>query len=209
MGWIASLFLLVGLIVTGRKRWWGWGITILGELLWAVVGAHRGEADLVVICLVFAAVAGWNLYDWWRPQQVYPSWAERWGKCWLERMFAERWGRSGKAKVSEAVRQLYETPRLLFVNDDGEAVASTLPCPLKTEDGRNYTQRDASVADEIALWWPNPPREGDLIYNQGVRVGTFHGDYEAGEGYGYLSVVSLNDMPPELATHIRSGAKIY
>ena len=61
--------------------------------------------------------------------------------------------------------------------------------PIATADGRPFV----CIMQKTQLWFPDPPREGDPVYHNGERVGTFHGDYgEPGEWY--IVTDPINDL---------------
>jgi hypothetical protein len=71
--------------------------------------------------------------------------------------------------------------------------------PVASEDGRPFAPDGA--ADPV-LWWPSPPKDGDPVYCEGARVGTFRG--RRGEPGGwYVETVPTNDLPPGLAARVR------
>jgi hypothetical protein len=77
--------------------------------------------------------------------------------------------------------------------------------PVATADGRPY-RADGDAADELALWLPESPRDGDAVYCQGVRIGTFHGDYSK-PGEWYVETLPTEELPPGLAERLQGQAK--
>ncbi len=73
-----------------------------------------------------------------------------------------------------------------------------------TGDGRPFV-RDDTAADDLAMWAPEPPRDGDPVLCCGVRVGTFHDNGESRPDYSdkYLEMVPTKEMPAALAAHTR------
>lgn len=66
MGWAGNVFLVAGLVLIGRKWRHAFGLTFVGEVLWLVESARIERLDMVVLCLVFAAIAAWNWFQWTR-----------------------------------------------------------------------------------------------------------------------------------------------
>jgi hypothetical protein len=74
-----------------------------------------------------------------------------------------------------------------------------------TDDGRPVVREQGELDDELALWMPEPPRDGDPVYCCGVRVGTVHGDLTR-PGEGCVETVPTRELPPKLAAHTRAKA---
>jgi nicotinamide riboside transporter PnuC len=64
LAWLANATLVAGLWFVGKRRRWAFLLTFLGEASWVVVSASRGSADMLAICLVFAALAVVNFVRW-------------------------------------------------------------------------------------------------------------------------------------------------
>lgn len=64
LGWIANALLVVGLAGIGRKWRPSFLFQFAGEVLWSVKAAADGQAHLLAICVVFAALAALNFYQW-------------------------------------------------------------------------------------------------------------------------------------------------
>jgi hypothetical protein len=67
-----------------------------------------------------------------------------------------------------------------------------------TSEGRPFVRDPDEPNDELALWMPEPPRDGDPVFCSGVRVGTFRGDCARSGGW-YIDTVPTAQMPPALA----------
>jgi hypothetical protein len=65
MGWIANIFICIGLWKQGGKVWYAYLFTIVGEAIWAVISILKGQYDLAFICAVFAVLAIRNCYKWY------------------------------------------------------------------------------------------------------------------------------------------------
>jgi hypothetical protein len=69
LGWLANVFLIIGLFLIGRKWRHAFALTVVGEVLWCVVSWQLGRADMLSLCVIFACLAGWN---WWSWQEAQP-----------------------------------------------------------------------------------------------------------------------------------------
>lgn len=67
MGWLATLFLIYGSYLVGDKNRNGFLFLCAGNLGWAYVGFVRElQWDLIIVSLVFVAVASFNYWKWSR-----------------------------------------------------------------------------------------------------------------------------------------------
>lgn len=66
LGWIGNGFLLTGLLLAGFKYPIAFAFTCAGESLWVYKtwNCKPRQWDIVVICLIFAVVAAFNLILW-------------------------------------------------------------------------------------------------------------------------------------------------
>lgn len=60
----ASLALLVGLWLIGRRNRAGFGYSLIGEVMWTGAAVDRGMYDLAAVCAVFALMAALNWRKW-------------------------------------------------------------------------------------------------------------------------------------------------
>jgi hypothetical protein len=73
-----------------------------------------------------------------------------------------------------------------------------------TDDGRHFRPIDGEL-HAFNVMMPEPPRDGDALYCEGQRIGTFKGKRDEPGGW-YIETVSTKLMPPALAAHIRGRA---
>jgi hypothetical protein len=89
-----------------------------------------------------------------------------------------------------------------------------VPVPAEawlTEDGRPY--RPQTWAEGVVVWVPDPPKDGDPIYCEGVVAGKFCGDTSrAGERCGHSRLAGwhfetrrTSELPQKLAEYLRAG----
>jgi hypothetical protein len=65
MGWIATGIMLYGSFLVGNKSKQGFLLQIVGNALWAVVGATRGpQLDLIIVSLAFVGLYVRNFILW-------------------------------------------------------------------------------------------------------------------------------------------------
>ena len=70
LGHLGYLILVIGSWEVGRRHRIGFGIRIIGSLLWAAIGWGMGYSSIVLWSLVFAAVDTRNLILWSRTRLV-------------------------------------------------------------------------------------------------------------------------------------------
>lgn len=68
MTWVGNAFLILGLVMTGGKRRFGWLFTVVGEVIWLVCSLAEARADMAFICLVFGVLAAVNWWRWGKQQ---------------------------------------------------------------------------------------------------------------------------------------------
>ena len=61
LGWFGNIFIVVGLWYIGNQKRWAFLLTTLGEVIWILHSYLMGQNDLMVICILFAALQfrGW------------------------------------------------------------------------------------------------------------------------------------------------------
>lgn len=64
--WIGNVFIVIGLWNMGKKKWWAFAFSIVGEAAWIIFSVRTRLWSLAFICIVFAALAARNLYLWRR-----------------------------------------------------------------------------------------------------------------------------------------------
>lgn len=69
MGWVGNVFLILGLVLAGRKWKHAYAWTVAGEVLWLIESAKLVRWDMIVLCAVFAVIAAWNWWQWVRGEQ--------------------------------------------------------------------------------------------------------------------------------------------
>jgi len=83
--------------------------------------------------------------------------------------------------------------------------------PLVTDDGRPFVTEE-SGKDDLALWLPKPPRAGDAVYCQGVRIGVVQGDTSnaantTAQCGWWIDTLPTRDLPPEMAHWLRENRR--
>lgn len=66
--WSWGLCLLgsAGLVVVGRKYWWGWLVLLANEILWVVYGWMTGQYGFILAAIIYGAVYLHNINHWRR-----------------------------------------------------------------------------------------------------------------------------------------------
>lgn len=63
LGWVANVFVLIGMWRLGTKARGAFLWTVAGEALWVIYGFYLGMLDIALICILFGLMAAIN---WWR-----------------------------------------------------------------------------------------------------------------------------------------------
>jgi len=71
MGWVANIFILIGMFLIGEKNRTAFLFSITGEAIWALYAAIIGMWDLAIICIVFCIVAFRNWVKWGRDENIH------------------------------------------------------------------------------------------------------------------------------------------
>jgi hypothetical protein len=66
MDYLAGIILLVSYFLTGKKKWYGWIFSWVGNLLWVYIGIRVGLNGLWVISLIMAVIGFINMIKWFR-----------------------------------------------------------------------------------------------------------------------------------------------
>lgn len=64
LGWVANVFLVIGLWTMGDRWPYAFAFTFVGEALWSIKVAKMRQWDMLAICVVFAILALRNLVLW-------------------------------------------------------------------------------------------------------------------------------------------------
>lgn len=64
MGWIGTVFLLIGSYLIGKKTRWGFALTFCGNIIWGVTGYRLDAYDLIATNVIFGCLAIWNFIQW-------------------------------------------------------------------------------------------------------------------------------------------------
>jgi hypothetical protein len=64
VGWLGTLYLILGSYLLGRRIACGWLVNIAGQVCWMIAGFQRGTWDLIAVNLAFTALAFYNYFVW-------------------------------------------------------------------------------------------------------------------------------------------------
>lgn len=88
----------------------------------------------------------------------------------------------------------------------GETHLGGPSAPAVTADGRSFARGDGPPLDgdpDLALWYPQPPQDGDPVYCGGIHVGTFRGEFRTSDHpsgllhqHWYIETFPTKDIPP-------------
>lgn len=62
--WALCIFGSAGLLVVGKKYWWGWLVLLANETLWIAYGWKTGQYGFIVAAIIYGAVYINNLTKW-------------------------------------------------------------------------------------------------------------------------------------------------
>lgn len=69
MDYVAALVTAVGMVLVGKRRWYGWGVTLAAEALWLAYAIRHGIGGLALLCVIYAVVYARNLVVWRRAER--------------------------------------------------------------------------------------------------------------------------------------------
>jgi hypothetical protein len=64
MGHVAEMILLIGTLCLGNRKHFGWGIRIMGGVIWIYVGYKIGMSSLYVWGFIWAVADARNYIKW-------------------------------------------------------------------------------------------------------------------------------------------------
>jgi hypothetical protein len=64
--WALCVLGSAGLLVVGRKYWWGWLVLLANEILWVVYGWKTSQYGFIVAAMIYGAVYIHNMSHWKR-----------------------------------------------------------------------------------------------------------------------------------------------
>jgi hypothetical protein len=69
--WALMVLTVVGLRLAGLPRWrlWGWGLSLVNEITWAVYAVVTEQWGFLAGAVLFGATYAWNFYGEWRRQR--------------------------------------------------------------------------------------------------------------------------------------------
>lgn len=160
-GWLANVLLVAGLWYMGRRKWWAFALTVVGEVVWVGLAASRGQWDLAAICLIFTILAGWNLVQWRRdrsaagPPDDPLSALNNW--CRKGYVFTITCG--GFCRPGDGVSVTLEAGgRKVCVSDSDESAAELISVGDVIREALDRWHADRSLK-VFRFWLRNPPDE--------------------------------------------------
>jgi len=64
--YLLTLVGVVGLWQAGSRKWWGWCITLGGQVLWLAYALVSGQHGFVLGAFAYGAVYARNWYRWYK-----------------------------------------------------------------------------------------------------------------------------------------------
>ena len=61
---IAVMLTVIGTLVLGKKKIWGWPIYMVANVLWIVYFIPKGENNIILMNIFFLALNAWSWYNW-------------------------------------------------------------------------------------------------------------------------------------------------
>jgi hypothetical protein len=68
--WCLAPFGILGMIVSGRKKAWGWLVSLCTQALWATYAIVTGQDGFLVGTFSYTGVYAWNWFTWAHPQRA-------------------------------------------------------------------------------------------------------------------------------------------
>lgn len=64
LSWIGNVFIVLGLWHIGKKQWWAFLFSIIGECAWIAYSLYTHLWSLAFMCAIFAVLAARNMMLW-------------------------------------------------------------------------------------------------------------------------------------------------
>jgi hypothetical protein len=55
---------IAGVYLAGKQNYWGWGLGVIAQVLWAVYAVTTGQWGFLVTCFAYAYIYGKNFFAW-------------------------------------------------------------------------------------------------------------------------------------------------
>lgn len=62
--YIGMFFIAFGVYYTGRKKWFGWLLNIIGQIIYIIVAIKSNLYGLLTLNIILTILALLNLYNW-------------------------------------------------------------------------------------------------------------------------------------------------
>ena len=67
---------VLGIYVSGKKNYWGWGIGLGAQVLWFIYAIATQQWGFIVSCFAYGYVYWRNFTTWRRDQRHYAQWQQ-------------------------------------------------------------------------------------------------------------------------------------
>jgi hypothetical protein len=64
VSWILGILGVTGLLIAGRRRWWGWTINLANEVLWVIYAIRTAQYGFILMAAGYGSVYAYNAYKW-------------------------------------------------------------------------------------------------------------------------------------------------
>jgi hypothetical protein len=67
---VLAAFACTGLLLAGSGKWYGWAVGLAAQPAWATYAIVTKGYGLLITCLMYGGVNGWNLWRWWKNSRI-------------------------------------------------------------------------------------------------------------------------------------------
>lgn len=65
MDWVCSGFILTSMFLIGKKKWYGWLVSLTGQICWFYLLISRELYGLMPAATILTILYAWNLRQWY------------------------------------------------------------------------------------------------------------------------------------------------
>jgi hypothetical protein len=62
--WVLATFGITGMVIAGRKIWWGWLVNLANEILWIIFAVTTRQYGFILMAIGYGAVYANNMRTW-------------------------------------------------------------------------------------------------------------------------------------------------
>ena len=70
MDYIAGIILLGSMYLTGKKKWYGWVLSVVGNIIWLYIGLATRMGGLWTISVIMIVIGIINMVKWYKKRNI-------------------------------------------------------------------------------------------------------------------------------------------